>query len=47
MRIENNYQQQTFGRAYFDMQSLNRYGYGKKTIIKALKEKKNSFKKIS
>ena len=45
MRIENNYQQQTFGRAYLDMQSLNRYGYGKKTIIKALKERKTPLRK--
>lgn len=39
MRIENLYQQQTFGRAYINMQSLSRYGYGKKKIIEALKEK--------
>ena len=45
MRIENNYQQQTFGRAYLDMQSLNRYGYGKKTIIKALKERETPLRK--
>ena len=45
MRIENNYQQQTFGRAYLDMQSLNRYRYGKKTIIKALKERETPLRK--
>ena len=55
MRIENNYttlnasnnqrQLPPFGRAYFDMQSLNRYGYGKKTIIKALKEKETPLRK--
>lgn len=45
MRIENNYQQQTFGHVYINMQSLNRYGYGKKTIIKALKEKETPLRK--
>lgn len=45
MRIENNYQQQTFSRAYLDMQSLNRYGYGKKLIIEALKEMETPLRK--
>ena len=55
MRIENNYTTLNasnnqrhlppFGRAYLDMQSLNRYGYGKKTIIKALKERKTPLRK--
>lgn len=55
MRIENNYTTLNasnnqrhlppFGRAYLDMQSLNRYGYGKKTIIKALKERETPLRK--
>ena len=45
MRIENNYTTTNFGSAYLDMRSLNRYGYGKKTIIKALKERKTPLRK--
>ena len=55
MRIKNNYTTLNasnnqrhfppFGRAYFDMQSLNRYGYGKRAIIKALKEKETPLRK--
>ena len=46
MRIENNYQQQTFGRAYLDMRSLNRYGYGKNIIIEALKERNTPLRRF-
>ena len=55
MRIENNYTTLNagnnpkylppFGRAYFDMRSLNRYGYGKKLIIEALKKKETPLRK--
>ena len=45
MRIENNYTTTNFGSAYLDMRSLNRYGYGKKTIIKALKERETPLRK--
>ena len=45
MKIENNYQQQTFKQSYIDMRSLNSI-YQNKPIIRALKEQNTPLRKF-